>query len=187
MLVVTSSLAGGSHCLEFGKQETVIHKAGTCGCSGTLNACLLMLENPTLSYFLLAAGSNGLPLVAPTPGSVCSFSPSPFSTALAQKWQRQVTEQCLQLSVANRVYVMYWTSSTRKNNTYKKQSNFSKQSKHAAHDWLYLAQEKICSSSRPSALTEAPTSLSCSRPPDCLGVDLISPNPTLSLSFESSM
>lgn len=114
----------------------MIHKVSTCGCSGMLNACLLMLENPTLSYFclLLAAGSNGRFLVALSPGSVCFFSPSPFSTALAQKWQSRVTEQsCLQLSVANRVYVMYWTSSTReKKNTYKKQSNFSKQSKHAA-------------------------------------------------------
>lgn len=43
----------------------MIHKVSTCGCSGMLNACLLMLENPTLSYFclLLAAGSNGRFLV----------------------------------------------------------------------------------------------------------------------------
>lgn len=112
-------------------------------------------------------------LVALSPGSVCFFSPSPFSTALAQKGQSRVTEQsCLQLSVANRVYVMYWTSSTRKKkkNTYKKQSNFSKQSKHAAHDWLHLAQEKICPSSRPSAPTEIPTSLSAQGHQTVLGL-----------------
>lgn len=166
----------------------MIHKAGTCGCPGTLNACLLMLENPTLSYFclLLAAGSNGLSLVAPRSGSVCFFSPSPFSTALAQKWQSQVTEQsCLQLSVANRVYVMYWTSSTRKKKKkHKKQSHFSKQSKHAAHDWLHLMQEKIYPSSRPSALIEAPTSLSAQGHQTALGLTsfLLTPHSVCHLS-----
>lgn len=57
-----------------------------------------------------------------------------------------------------------------KKNTYKKQSNFSKQSKHAAHDWLHLAQEKICPSSRPSAPTEIPTSLSAQGHQTVLGL-----------------
>lgn len=69
-------------------------------------------------------------LVALSPGSVCFFSPFPFSTALAQKGQSRVTEQsCLQLSVANRVYVMYWTSSTRKKKKTLTRSNATFQSK----------------------------------------------------------
>lgn len=88
--------------------------------------------------------------------------------------------------VLQTVYVMHWTSSKKKKKLTRSKATF--QSKHAAHDWRHLAQGKICTSSRPGGLTEAPTSLSGSRPPDGLGADLISPpNPTVSLWFESSM
>lgn len=67
-----------------------MHKVSTCGCSGMLNACLLMLENPTLSYFclLLAAGSNGCFLVFSLLSALVLFAfsvPPPF----LQHWHRK--------------------------------------------------------------------------------------------------
>lgn len=75
--------------------------------------------------------------------------------------------QCCKQSLC---HVLDFFHKEKKKNTYKKQSNFSKQSKHAAHDWLHLAQEKICPSSRPSAPTEIPTSLSAQGHQTVLGL-----------------
>lgn len=154
----------------------MIHKVSTCGCSGMLNACLLMLENPTLSYFclLLAAGSNGRFLVFSLLSALVLFAfsvPPPF----LQHWHRKGRAESQNNPASSSVLQTEFMSCTGllpqgKKNTYKKQSNFSKQSKHAAHDWLHLAQEKICPSSRPSAPTEIPTSLSAQGHQTVLGL-----------------
>lgn len=152
-----------------------------------LNACLLMLENPTLSYFclLLAAGSNGLSFVAPRPGSVCLFSPHPF----LQHWHRNGRAKSQNNPASSSVLQTEFMSCIGllpqgKKKTHKKQSNFSKQSKHAAHDWLHLVLEKIYPSSRPSALTEAPTSLSAQGHQSALGLTsfLLTPHSVCHLS-----
>lgn len=138
--------------------------------------CDVKESNCVLDVCCPAASDRGTPrhclsLVAPSPVFVfCSLVPlcllqQQYRNDRAKSQNNPVSSPVLQTN-----YVMCWTSSTRKKKkTYKKQSNFSKQSKHTAHGWLHLAHEKICTCSGPRVLTVAPASLSCSRPPGCLG------------------
>ena len=128
MLVVTSSLAGGSHYLITG-----IWKAGNCDPQSRhlwmpWNAERLPSDVRESNFILLlsAAGCwEQWPFPRCSQAWFCLFFQSlTLFYSTGTEMAEQVTEQsCLQLSVANRVYVMYWTSSTRKKKKKQKKQN----------------------------------------------------------------